>query len=196
MKKILLLLALTTAYSVAQCQLDKGVWLAGGSGSFYSYNQKFNSQYYNSDIEYKEIDLSISIGYFIIDKLAVGLSPSFSYLNGYIEGQGYSFDPTRYSIAPFARYYFLNKEKQFNLVADARYSFGFLKWPHPPRDKGTINNFSIMAGPEVFFNSSVGMELLMGYSIKKEQMNGGNFYRDVRKGFQASVGFQIHLEKE
>ena len=65
MKKILLLLGLTTTYSTAQCQLDKGVWLAGGSGSFYSYNQKFNSQYYNSDIEYKEIDLSISIGYFI-----------------------------------------------------------------------------------------------------------------------------------
>lgn len=195
MKKLSLFITLTIAYSVARCQLDKGIWLVGGSGSFYHYHQKFNSQLFDSDAEYTEIELSVSIGCFIIDKLAVGLSPSFAYENGNIENQGYSYSPTKYSIAPFARYYFLNKGNQFNILADVRYSLGIIKMPHPPKDKGTINNFTIMAGPEVFFNSSVGMELLMGYSIKKEQLNGGNFYKDFRKGFQASIGFQLHLEK-
>ncbi len=55
------------------------------------------------------------------------------------------------------------------------------------------DKFSIMAGPEIFFNSSVGMEFLLGYSYSKEDVEQAN--KEVRKGFQIGIGFQIHLQK-
>jgi hypothetical protein len=52
-----------------------------------------------------------------------------------------------------------------------------------------------MAGPEVFFNSAVGLEVLLGYKSSAEDINNApHAYSDKRKGFQVIVGFQIHLE--
>jgi len=50
-----------------------------------------------------------------------------------------------------------------------------------------------LAGPVIYFNSSVGLEVLLGYSSSLEDVENAN--KEVRKGFQVAVGFQIHLEK-
>ena len=60
-------------------------------------------------------------------------------------------------------------------------------------NKGHLTTYSAFAGPVLFFNPSVGIETLMGYSYNKEETKAG--IEDVRKGFQTSIGFQIHLQK-
>ena len=47
MKKIIVLVSLFYS-TIATAQLDKGVWLGGGSGSFYSYNETYTSPTYLS----------------------------------------------------------------------------------------------------------------------------------------------------
>ena len=197
MKQLSLLFFLLTAnYLTATCQLDKGVWLVGGSGKLYTYNSTFTNPNYRTTVKYTQIDLSPNIGYFIADKLAAGLKPNFSFFKGSILNQATVSGTTKFFIGPFLRYYFLSPDNPFNILTDISYQVGINQYSTPPKDKGKISNFSLMAGPEIFFNSSVGIELLIGYTKYHESVESSTIgYSDNRKGLQVSIGLQIHLEK-
>ncbi|MGF2411504.1 MAG: hypothetical protein ACQUYJ_04215, partial [Ferruginibacter sp.] len=65
-------------------------------------------------------------------------------------------------------------------------------------EKGSRNNFSFIAGPAIYFNSSAAIEILVGYTHSTEQISTstiGNPYKQIDKGLQFAIGFQIHLEK-
>lgn len=173
-------------------QITKGNWLAGGTGSLFSYNGTYRSPNYNYDSKYTQIDLSASVGYFITDKLALGLRPVFSQFKGEITSEGGGItNMKKYGIGPFGRYYFLSVDRPFNIVGDISYQYGINDWHG---QSGNINYFSAMAGPVIYFNTSVGLEVLLGYTSRKEDIR--NSHEESRKGFQVGVGFQIHLEKE
>ena len=54
-----------------------------------------------------------------------------------------------------------------------------------------INSFSFAAGPVLYFNSSVGLEFLVGYStVKYLHIEGSD------NTLQAVIGLQVHLESE
>ena len=82
MKQLLLLLIISIIYLNSIGQLTKNNWLFGGSGSFYSYNETYASPAYNTTAKYTNIDVSASVGYFIVDKLVGGLRPTFSSFKG------------------------------------------------------------------------------------------------------------------
>lgn len=172
-------------------QLDKGNFLVGGSGKFYSYNSTNSSSNYNIESKYTQIDLSPVIGYFVIDKLAFGLKPTLSSIKGKVtDVGGGSTNVQRYLIGPFGRYYFLDKDNKYNFVTDLSYQFGSFGGGLA---KGKLATFSALAGPVLYFNTTVGIEFLFGYSYSKEDVEQAN--KEIRKGFQTSIGFQIHLEK-
>lgn len=199
MKQITFLFTIVFLSFSSIAQLDQKNWIVGGNGTFTSTNDNFKSTTVASEYQVTEIKITPNIGYFIIDKLALGIKSSFSWRKdkGLSSNAGNS-KTLRFDYGPFVRYYFLNREKPYNLLADLSYQFGNLKFIS--NDKGIRNNFSIMAGPSVYFNSSVGIELLLGYKIEKEKLTTSTstpqyFYADTKKGFQVSIGFQIHLEK-
>lgn len=143
---ILFFIALT-----AKSQLDKGIWLVGGSGSFYSYNENYNSPTYNSTAKYTNIDISASVGYFIVDKLSAGLRPTFSSFKGKVTSPGGgSTNSYQLAVGPFVRYYFLKDDKPFNLLTDVSYQFGLLQNLGALHSKGKNNTFSVMGGTEIF----------------------------------------------
>jgi hypothetical protein len=199
MKHFFFLLVAITLTINSFGQLEKSTWLVGGSGSFYNYNGTYRSTSNNADTKVTNIDIKTSIGYFLIDKLSVGLRPSFSFSKGKVYQSGVQSglisSNTQFLIGPFARYYFLEKEKQFNLLADISYLVGTNTSPLPPKTKGSLNEFSISGGAEIFFNSSVGFEFLVGYKKKYEDIKGATGYVDNKSGFQIGIGFQIHLIK-
>lgn len=164
--------------------------MVGGTGKFYSYNSTLSSVNNRIEFNYTQIDLSPSIGYFILDKLAVGVRPTFSFIKGKYSAGTISTNVQRYWIGPFGRYYFLNLEKQFNIVTDMSYQVGIF---NAGGQKGNLSTFSALAGPVLYFNSSVGLEFLLGYSYNKEDVERAT--KEIKKGIQISVGFQIHLEK-
>jgi len=198
MKKLLTFSAIIFISFTAKSQLDKGDWLVGGNASFKSYNAKFDATTVST--EYKTTDLQIApnVGYFLADKFAIGVRSTFSWIkNTGISANAGKSNTIRIDYGPFARFYFLDKEKSVNLLADLSYQFGNLKFLN--KDKGIRNTLRVMAGSVVYFNSSIGLEFLAGYQVEKEKLTKSTstpayLYTDTKSGFQISVGFQIYLQ--
>ncbi|HSR37582.1 MAG TPA: hypothetical protein VLL95_01610 [Phnomibacter sp.] len=177
---------------VARSQLTKGTWIAGGAASFYSTQNKYASNIANQTSDVLRLSINPSIGYFLADKFAIGLRPNYTKNKAQVTStSGLATNENRFDIGPFARYYFLQAEKQFNLLADISYQYG-VYWFKPT--KGNRNTFSASAGTVVFFNSSVGLELLLGYYTQKETINDAVKTINEQKGLQMTIGFQFHLE--
>lgn len=153
-------------------QITKGNWMVGGSGYFNSVEIKDESG--NEINKSFAVGLYPSIGHFFIDKLATGLISQFNYGN---TKNGTS--NTDFAIGPFVRYYFLKSNEQINILADASYVHY--------SSNGRI--YALKAGPVLYFNSSVGLELTLGFSSTKFS---GEFQSN---NFRIAIGFQIHLEK-
>ena len=193
MKYLILLLLATTFSCAAFPQLQKKIWLLGGSGNLYSYHENFDFGADDYTAKYVNIGLSTSIGYFFANKLCGGLRPDLFYEKGSSSGGGHT-NQLRVAVGPFMRYYFLNEERQFNLLADISYQLGINKYL-TGSGQGKNNFLSAMTGVEVFFNSSVGLELLIGYQNQLITIdNSASEYSSNRKGFQTSIGFHFHLE--
>lgn len=197
---ILLLTILITKHSYGQ--ITKHNWLVGGTGLF-------NSTTYANDLgnENQRITnflIAPNIGYFFIDKFAGGLKLSFanSRNKNISNGAGYNLQKNNsYGFGPFFRYYFLDTDKQFNILIDGSYQFqiergggvsstGNTSIPFPITQY-TKNIFSIAAGPVIYFNSSVGLEFLIGYTTSNYVQNKSSV-----NIVQVGLGFQIHLEKD
>lgn len=181
-------------------QLEKGTWLVDGSGSFYSYTDNYTSQQLTQTGKWTDIDLSASVGYFVIDKLCGGIRPLFSSSKGTDKsttGTISTGNQYYFSVGPFARYYFLDKDKPFNILTDIGYQLGINKYLGALHQTGKYNIFSANAGIEAFFNSTAGIEILLGYYNKVISIddNTTGAFNDTKKGFQVSVGFQLHLIK-
>ncbi len=174
----------------AQAQLTKGNWVVGGSGSFYSSKSTFSSPSFSQHSEGFDLNISPNVGYFIVDKFVVGLSPSFSWGKFEDNGGGNS-NIKRFLIGPFAKYYFLNTDKPFNILLAASYQHGVYSFKPTT---GNSSTFLVAAGPVIYLNSSVGLEFTLGYASKVDDIK--NNYKTTQKGFQMGIGFQIHLEKE
>ncbi|MBK6937895.1 MAG: hypothetical protein IPH18_14180 [Chitinophagaceae bacterium] len=196
MKRILLFLGFCLILPfVAKSQLTKDYWLVGGTGSFFSYNDDFTTTG-SPTVSGKltEVNLSAHVGDFLWGKFAAGLRPGISSTKSRgLNSASAGTKNVTFFLGPFARYYLLNKEKQFNFLIDGVYQWG----SHSNYGaNGTFRNASIMAGPELFFNTTVGIEILMGYLYQNKTIkNDQPGFSSVRKGFYMSAGFQIHLTK-
>jgi hypothetical protein len=198
MKKLMLLktflfLASLLYSAKSEAQLNKGTWIVGGVGSYSSTRNIYSYGSIYLDTKVTEINISPNIGYFIFDKFNAGLKPTFTKYKAHetSAGGGGRTDETRLEIGPFARYYFLNKEKVFNLLTEASYQFGVADFR---KEKGNNSTLSLMAGPVLYFNSSVGLEFLFGYYKRHEKLEASA--ETEEKGFRISIGFQFHLERE
>jgi hypothetical protein len=165
---------ITTLFFVlaSNAQIDKSNWMMGGDVSFK------NSKYITRGISQESTSFVVhpSIGYFIIDKLALGTTIELGFGNR---------TNTNYGIAPFVRYYFLEKEKQINLFSEL--SYGIFAFNNSDFRSESLN---IKAGTVFFLNSSVGLEVAINYANKKDNT-------DIQtKDIYLGIGFQIHLERE
>lgn len=191
------LLITTSSYA----QLEKSTWLVGGTGSFYSYTDNYSSEQLTQTGKWTNIDLSASIGYFPLDKLCAGIRPLFSSTKGSNTASNGSIGTSNgyfLSAGPFARYYFLEKDKPFNILTDVCYQFGINQYLTAGNESGKYNIFSAKAGIEAFFNSTAGIEILLGYNRKIVSIDDntyGGAFNDTKQGFQVSIGFNIHLIK-
>jgi len=188
-----LFIILTTLTFQSFGQLANGNWLVGGTGNFLSSKNTYTSPTFSSSSDRVDIKISPNIGYFIIDKFAAGLRSSYTKSKGVVNGPGgLNTNENRFEIGPFVRYYFLDAQKSYNVLTDLSYQHGFY-WFTPT--KGNINTFSASAGSVIYFNSSVGLEFLLGYYSRKEVIRQNGDIINQQKGFQVGIGFQIHLEK-
>ena len=180
MKTIRLFFIATLLVTIsANSQITKGNWMVGGDGN-YTNTKVVNSITENVSVG-NSIRVSPNIGYFVYDKFALGINGLFHYnkANG-------SDSSTGFGVGPFARYYILKTEKRVNIFTEANYNF------YNTQTKGvnsfTGSSYRFKAGPVIYFNSSVALEMSLNYLSEKTE----NF---TAKYFTVGLGFQIHLEK-
>ena len=113
MKSLFFLFAFACYASTAAAQLTKGHWLVGGNGEFHIGSSMTTfSPSISTQSHYTEINVSANVGYFIMNKLAFGLKPSFSYGNSISDGGTITGGIGKiYLLGPFGRYYLLDKKK-------------------------------------------------------------------------------------
>ena len=192
MKKITTLQALTIIIIVlftvsVNAQITKGNWMVGGSGSFsYSKTDSKNSNSGGTNINYVSkgiysISLEPNIGYFFLDRLAIGTK--ISYINGFVEGSKLDSEGMNLSFGPYARYYIFKDKNLINLFVEPSYYKFFSK------GLGNSSGYGLKSGLVIFLNSSVGFESSIAYG-KSSSKNADSY--NVFLGF----GLQIHLEKD
>jgi len=113
LKPVLAIVIVLFSSVAAKSQLAKGTWLAGCTAYF----STSDISIWNSGLSSKKTTIhfgfSPGIGYFLTDKLAAGLRPTFSWEKTDIKTSGLNINTATnsFEIGPFARYYFLTKEK-------------------------------------------------------------------------------------
>lgn len=188
MKKLFLLFALLASFSLS-AQITKNNWLVGGDLYFRSTKaETISSGEIQNQSRGTRLNFNSRIGYFPIDKFAVGLTSRFSYNMPKDRDNTIGF-----GIGPFVRYYFLKPDKIINLFTHIEYQFsnGFSKGEKLDRS----NFFNLKAGPSIFFNSSVALEVTLGYEFSNNIVLRGSSTETKFNSFNIGVGFQIHLEK-
>lgn len=163
-----LLLTLT-----AQAQTSKGSWLIGGSASFVSSK--------TGDFDQTDVSISPGAGYFFANNFAAGAGISFA--SSKQEGDDAT---TLFSFNPFLRYYFLDIGPKAKLFGNGSFGFGSAKILG---DSESFTSWEIAAGPAIFINQHVAIELSLAYGSVKF-----NDSDDATNAFGAKVGFQIHLQ--
>lgn len=185
MKKITIIILAVLFFTIsANSQITKGNWLVGGSINFSS--NKLTSDL--GGFTTTTFEVAGNAGYFFIDKLVGGVRPNI--FLGKTKTENADNISNRSAVGPFLRYYFLPEEQKVNMFLDGGYSYG--------RSKVTGQNaipshsFYFMAGPVIFLNTSVALELFVGYSFTKSK-DGIN---SKKSNAQAGLGLQFHLEKQ
>lgn len=183
MKKTITILWICILLSLtAHSQITKGNWMVGGDASFslnythYEYNEILPTHGFRGLI-------SPGVGYFVIDKLAIGLKADLN-LQPFTNVSGKKETDISLNTGPFIRYYFLPADNIINIFGGAAYEHFFHNYANP------ANTYSVFAGPTFFFNSSVAAELLAQLDYFKMQGSEG---RTI--SFKMNVGFQIYLKK-
>lgn len=174
----------------ANSQITKGNWMLGGSAGFSSIQNLSIYGGNNTSI----VNVTCNVGYFITNKLAIGLKPNVMYES--VKTDNGRLSQNNSAVGPFVRYYFFPVDGRVNFFTEGSYALGVSKsygngisnydWSNQ------TNTFSIIGGPAIFLNSSVALELSFGY-IRQRIIDGTNSGTNT---FQVGLGLQFHLEKE
>lgn len=182
---LILLFCFIFPYTV-HSQTAKNNWLIGGLIEYQSTN-------YKSEAGSKSVGMTLKInpnvGYFILNRTAVGVKTR-------IGRSGYKQEDTNdwsiywdFNAGPFLRYYLMDNERRINVFAEGYYQHGFTQ--DNIRKLTTQNTYGIMAGPVLYFNSSVAIEFAIGFStLKNSGFSGKN------NSIFTGIGIQAYLEKD
>jgi hypothetical protein len=178
----------------------KGNLIIGGDFKF-AFSHDFEKAYYNtiyiSESEFKvdEISLSVSpeIGYFIIDGLAIGVSPifSYSYTKSTILFSSFMVDTKGHSLGIggnlFLKYYLKNCIF-FEIASGYSYSKSTNYSTHPSSN----NIYSIIPsiGYAIFLNSKVSIEPKINYEFNNLSMK----YSDQSTAKESANGISLSAQ--
>mgnify|MGYP003393153091 FL=1 len=168
-------------YLTSNAQIDKGFWIQGGNVALVFDNSKITSSSSNYDTKEYYLVINPNVGYFIIDRLAIGTSLNIELHYFPVEDySSYGID-----IGPFIRYYYLNHNKPYNFFSQIGYNYGigldekFEKWVDV--NKITINN-----GFSYFLNESVAIEASINYHHRKFEETNSDF-KSISNNFNLSI---------
>ncbi|UOE42053.1 porin family protein [Chryseobacterium suipulveris] len=199
MKKLFLAGALAL-FGVMNAQTEKGSWVIGGSTTlgFNSVSTKYSGGGQSADgPTVSTITVTPSVGYFVIDKLAVGVDLGVTSITS---KQGNTKDTvSSFTVMPTGTYYFRNAGNIIPYVG-AGVGYGSVT------QSGTYNNQSVSDSESGFawkakgglvylINQTVGIDLGVGYNqfTSKKNYSGVDVTTQVGT-IGANLGFSLFLK--
>lgn len=198
MKKFLLLLSLS-AFGFVNAQTEKGSWVVGGSTTigFNSVNTKEKSDGESYDgPKVSTFNFTPSVGYFVMDKLAVGLDLGYTSITTKYNDDGYTdkYTTSTFSILPTATYYFTTDSKVYPyLGAGLGYASAKEK---EDRYETTVDGFAWKAkgGIAYFITDKVAIDLGVSFNqFSNKEKEYGYEYKTIVNTFGVGAGLSIFL---
>lgn len=199
MKKLFLVGALAL-FAAVNAQMEKGSWVIGGSTTigFNNVSTKYSAGN-NSSTEpsISTFTLTPSVGYFVQDKLAVGLDLGFVTMSQKDGSDKYTVSTL--SAMPAATYYF---KSATNLVPYLGAGVGYASTKSTEKYNGnsyteTVDGFAWKAkgGLVYLINQNIGVDVGASYNqySNKETVMGTD-YKTTVGTFGVNVGFSVFLK--
>lgn len=177
MKNLLLGMLLLVSAALS-AQTMQGQWMVGGDAGFNSTTPVHDG---TSGDATTTISINPTLGYFVIDNLAVGLNLGFTT----VTDQG-----SQFVVGPLVRYYFVNLGESAKLFGQGR--FNFVSTSPDQGDSVSGTQWGIGVGLAWFLNPHVALEGILEYSSTTP--NSDFDIKSNNIGF--NIGFQIHLGGE
>ncbi|MEI9921621.1 MAG: hypothetical protein WDO14_22950 [Bacteroidota bacterium] len=193
MKRIVTVLALAMICSSAFAQFNQGRWLAGGSVGFRATTSKTKSNsttVTNSHSTY--FTIAPDVGYFVIDKLAVGASLALVAGSNKQEGSSNKTTGSSISLSPFVRYYL-----DQGIFFQGQFGFGHASSKTKNANGSTTtkygtSNWSLAAGYAYFLNDYVAVEPSVGYVSNTDKYKNPDA-KFIDGSIFLNVGLQVYL---
>ena len=196
MKKNLLIGAFALLGFAASAQTEKGSWVVGESTSIGFNNVSTKVKSDNTTFDGPKVNtftIAPSAGYFVIDKLSVGLD--LAYTNATTKYDGAKTTSNTFAILPTATYYFTdNTVIKPYLGAGIGYASNTEKEEYRGKsNKYTVDGFAwkVKGGFAYFFTPSIAADLGLSYSQFSNKDNG---VRTNVNTFGVGVGLSVFFK--
>ncbi|WP_075590998.1 outer membrane beta-barrel protein [Labilibacter marinus] len=192
------LAVLFTVSTFSFSQLNEGsIHLAGSSDfSFLSVNQKveFDGEDTDNATKTSELKLKPSIGYFVVDNFALGLSIDYARSK---EDKDIS---TNYLIGPYAIYYFGNSNVRPFLRGDFGYGQVIQNYDGE-KQKAKAFGYDLGGGVAVFLGNHVSLDFGIAYfnstttydELQLNYYSEGSEVKLITDGFGVTGGISVYL---
>jgi len=209
MKKLLsfsILLLLIS--SIAFAQVEKGKWFVAGYSSLgldigsekYEYPNSGWKSTSVSEYKYTEFDFNPYVGYFVIDKLPVGLFIDYEYMKEVDKEDDDTWKTSDFTIGPFVRYYIADVKGFFPYV-EGRVGFGSYKETdeysgNKDEWKSKIFTYKLGAGATYFLTDHVGLDLFLGYDHDSYKYEEDDYEEtETYSSLEVNLGIVVTLGK-
>ena len=190
-------------------QVEKGNWLFGGSSNLEFNSDKEKIKTDNDTHEtgtYRDFDFRPQVGYFVIDKLPVGIFMDVSLDKSKSTDYDYETSYNDFVFGPFVRYYIVDLDG-FMPFAEASVGLGGGKQKSTygsseNEEKYSVFSYKFGVGGTYFVTDNVGLDLFIGYGMKSQkytdQEEAARAEGDItymRSGLDFNLGFVISIGK-
>lgn len=170
MKKLIGSIVLAVMFTSVQAQTIKGTKVVGGG---FQLQIEKDHEYAESETKTTDFSFIPSVGYFVIDNLAVGIN--FNYSNSKTEytilNNSNTSKSSSFAVGPFARYYMHTSNEDFIIYGQVTTLFGSGKETDINDNKTKTSSFDIALSPGLtyFFNEHWAVELgFRGFGYNKQ----------------------------
>lgn len=195
-----MLVGAVALFGAMNAQMEKGSWVISGSTSlgFNSVTTKYSAGTQSStDPSISTFTVTPSVGYFVHDKLAVGVDLGFSSISQ--KEADYKYTMNTVSVLPTATYYFKGATK---LVPYLGAGIGYASTTSTEKyngvsDTDTVDGLAWKAkgGLVYLLNQNVGLDLGLGYNqFTNKETVAGTEYKATVGTFGVNVGLSIFLK--
>ena len=187
---------------LSHAQIEKGNVFFGGSSNlgFTAGAQKIKSGSTTADgYKYSSFDFQPMAGYFIIDKLPVGLFVDLSMSSQKFDDPKMEYSYSYALVGPFARYY-VTDINGLMPYGEVRFGVGSGKTKSvymgsENEEKYSLLHFAIGIGGTYFVTENVGVDLLINYGVDSEKWdaepNGERSEGDKVTYSYSGIGFKL-----